>query len=217
MEDQKITLSEEDITRLVLETLAQVDDHPVYVPTGISVRHVHLEHSHLEKLFGPGYQLTFRKDLSQPGQFAAEETVDLIGPKGTIKKVRILGPVRKQTQVELALSDGRRLGIQPPVRTSGDLGGSPGIIIRGPLAEITISEGVIIADRHIHMTPKLAQRYQVTNGEKVRVVIEGEKSGSFDDVTIRVSEQYALDFHIDTDDGNAFLLKQGQLVSLVKK
>lgn len=209
--------SKEQITKIVIETIEQMFEKTMYVPTGISVRHIHLEQSHLEKLFGKDYKLTPKKDLSQKGQFASEETVDLIGPKGIIKNVRILGPTRKRTQVEIALSDSRVLGIRPPVRKSGDLENSASIILRGPNTEIKISEGVIIADRHIHMSNDDAKKFNVVNNEIVQVRIDGEKSGIFDNVTIRVDESYVLDFHIDTDDANAFLMEQGQLVKIIKK
>jgi putative phosphotransacetylase len=212
----------EMVTRLVMDNLEalmleETNTPKDKVPVGISARHVHLERQHLDILFGKDYQLTFLKPLSQPGQFAAEETVEIIGPKGILPSVRILGPERKQTQVEVAMTDGRKLGIKPPVRTSGELNGSPGIIIRGPKGEITIQEGVIIADRHIHMTPEDARRYDVKEGQKVKVLIDGQKGGIMHNVTIRVSDKYALDCHIDTDDASAFLISQGQMVTIIRE
>ncbi len=212
----------EKVTRLVIDNLEalMLDGMNIpkdKVPIGISARHVHLERQHLDILFGKDYQLTFLKPLSQPGQFAAQETVEVIGPKGSLPSVRILGPERKQTQVEVAMTEARKLGIKPPVRTSGELRGTPGITIRGPKGEITIQEGVMIADRHIHMTPEDALRYNVKDGQKVKVLIEGEKGGIMHNVTIRVSEKYALDCHIDTDDASAFLINQGQIVTIVRE
>jgi len=207
----------EQITKLVVESLQQYSDIQTKVPTGVSARHIHLERQHLEQLFGKDYQLTHFKPLSQPGQFAAEETVDLIGPKGTIAKVRILGPERPSTQVEVAMSDARKLGMNPPVKTSGDIKGTPGITIRGPKGVITISEGVIISDRHIHMTPIEAKRFNVQNGQKVSLLVDGAKGGVFNNVIIRVSEKYALDCHIDTDDASAFQIQQGQMLTIERE
>ncbi|MDD3367481.1 MAG: phosphate propanoyltransferase [Lachnospiraceae bacterium] len=185
------------------------------VPTGISVRHIHLTRDDVNRLFGRNYQLTPKKPLSQPGQFACEETLEVIGPRGNIRKVRILGPEREKSQVEVSYTDARTLGLQVPVRSSGDVSGTPGVVLRGPLGDITISEGVIIADRHIHMQPSDAERFGVQNGDRVRVQVGGAKPGIMEGVVIRVSDNYRLDFHIDTDDGNAFLLSQGQLVTVL--
>ena len=210
-------VSQEQIVTLVLEAVKKVLAKPETIPTGISVRHIHLERRHVEALFGPGYQLTFRKALSQPGQFAVEETLDIIGPKGTIKNVRSLGPERPDTQIEVAYSDARKLGVKAPVRASGDIEGTPGICLSGPAGIVNVEKGVIIADRHIHMTPEDAARFGVSDGELVAVKIEGVKSGIMENVIIRVSDRYRLDFHIDTDDGNAFMMSQGQEVTLIKK
>ncbi|PHV69416.1 phosphate propanoyltransferase [Sporanaerobium hydrogeniformans] len=187
------------------------------VPTGISVRHIHLSRQEIDKLFGEGYELTFKKGLSQPGQFACKETLKLIGPKGSIEKVRVLGPARHKTQIEVAFSDARQLGISPPVRTSGDIAHTPGVILRGPQGECLLSEGVIIADRHIHMSPVQATYFNVSAGDKVCVKVEGAKAGIMDNVTVRIGADYWLDFHIDTDDGNAFRLSQGQYVTVLDK
>lgn len=205
----------EQVTRMVIQGLHEYYENKTKIPVGISARHIHLERNHVELLFGRGYQLTPLKPLSQPGQFAAEETLEIIGPKGSISKVRILGPERSMTQVEVSMSDSRKLGVKPPVRTSGDLKETPGLIIRGPKGEITISEGVIVADRHIHMTPEDAERFQVKDGQTVNLLVKGEKGGILHNVVIRVSEKYALDCHVDTDDANAFQLEQGQLLTIV--
>lgn len=187
------------------------------VPVGISVRHVHLTRRDVERLFGYGYQLTPKKALSQPGQFAAEECVDVIGPKGTLHHVRVLGPERSATQIELAQTDCRNIGIAAPVRASGHTQGTPGCVLRGPLGEITIPEGVIVADRHIHLSPAQAAAYGLKDGDRVAVRIDGEKPGVLGGVLIRSNDRCEMDFHIDTDDGNAFLLKQGQLVTIIEK
>jgi len=206
----------EQVTKLVLESLKQYSEIKTEVPVGVSARHIHLEKDHLRILFGEDYQLTQLKPLSQPGQYAAEETVEIKGPKGSIPKVRVLGPVRPQTQVEITATDARKLGITAPVRTSGDLKGTPGITIIGPKGEITVSEGVIIADRHIHMTPNDAKIYGVADGQKVKLLVDGEKGGVLHNVTIRISDKYALDCHIDTDDASAFQINQNQLLKILK-
>lgn len=213
---KEYTALTEKITKLVLEQLQQLEEKPYQVPVGISARHIHLERAHVEKLFGAGYRLTPLKAVSQPGQYACKETVEVIGSKGKPLRLRILGPERNATQVEVSLSDSRILGMIPPVRTSGDISGTPGIRIRGPKGEVETSEGVIIADRHIHMTPEDARWYGVSNGQQVRVLIGGERGGVMDHVTIRVTPTCSLDFHIDTDDANAFQLRQGQMVEIIQ-
>lgn len=204
------------ITELVLEHWNRLSTDPYQVPVGISARHVHLSRDHVETLFGSGYQLTPEKSLSQPGQFACKEQVEVCGPKGSIKKVRILGPERKQSQVEMAFSDCRILGIKPPVRTSGDLKETPGILLKGPVGEVSLKEGVIIADRHIHMTPEEASWFGVSDGDRVNVLVPGEKAGVLGRVLVRVTSESRLDLHVDTDDANAFLLRQGQWVTIRK-
>lgn len=206
----------EKASKLVFQYLQELEEYPYQVPVGVSARHLHLERSQVEQLFGTWYRLRPMKSLSQPGQYACEETVEIIGPKGTPLKMRILGPERKKTQVEVSLSDSRNLGIIPPIRTSGDISGTPGIRIRGPRGEIEIREGVIIPDRHIHMTPEDARWYGVKNGERVKVQIGGARGGVIENIVIRVTTASKLDFHIDTDDANAFQLRQGQLVKIIK-
>lgn len=169
-----------------------------------SARHVHLSQEHLEILFGNGYELTKKKELSQPGQFACEERVTIVGSKSEFKGVSILGPVRKATQVELSLTDARSIGIAAPVKESGDIAGSGACKIVGPVGEIDIAEGVIAAKRHIHATPADAEQLGVKNGEIVSVKIDTNgRSLVFGDVVVRVSETYALAMHIDTDESNA--------------
>lgn len=180
------------------------------VPVGISNRHIHLSQEHVEALFGAGHSLTKTKDLSQPGQFACEETVTLIGPKGSMSGVRVLGPVRKDTQVELAATDTFKIGVKPPVRDSGKFEGTPGLEIEGPKGRVQMDQGVMIASRHIHMTPEDGLRYSLNDGDHVRVAVSGPRGGVFEHVLVRVSPSYALDLHLDTDEGNAFLLKNGQ-------
>ena len=168
-----------------------------------SARHIHLAKEHVDILFGVGHALTNKKDLSQPGQFACEEKVELVGPKGTLK-VSVLGPERKATQVELSYTDARTLGLAGvPVRESGDTAGSPGIKLVGPAGEVTIDEGVIIAKRHIHMTPADAEAYNLADKQIVKVRVESGRTTIFDDVVVRVNPTFALAMHIDTDECNA--------------
>ena len=170
----------------------------------ISARHVHVSREALDTLFGAGYELTPKKDLSQPGQFACEERVSVVGPKRELKNVSILGPVRPETQVELSATDARSIGITAPVRESGDISGSAPCKIVGPCGEIEISEGVIIAKRHIHMTPEDAAGYGLSDKQVVKVNIQTpERSLCFGDVVVRVKPTFRLAMHIDTDEGNA--------------
>ena len=169
-----------------------------------SARLVHLSQEHLEILFGAGYELTKKKDLSQPGQYACEERVTIVGGKKEMPGVSILGPVRKATQVELSLTDARSIGVAAPVRESGDIAGSGACKIIGPKGEIEITEGVIAAKRHIHATPADAEALGVENGQIVNVKIDTDgRSLVFGDVVVRVSDTYALAMHIDTDESNA--------------
>ncbi len=208
-----------EITKLVLEELKYsrllFQDYSK-IPVSISARHLHLCREDLDALFGKGYELTFNRNISQPGQFASNEKVTLISEKNRIENVRILGPLRNRTQVELSKSETRLLGIKPFVRSSGDLKNTPGLILEGPKGRITLKEGVIIPDRHIHMTPKDAENYGVEDGQRVEVKVEGRKGGVLSNVTIRVSSRYKLDFHIDTDDANAFFINNGDMLEIIK-
>ncbi len=175
---------------------------PILVET--SARHIHLSPADMERLCGQGYTLPFKRMLSQPGQFVADLRLDVIGPKGTIKNVVVLGPTRSATQVEVSATDARALGIQPPVRESGDIKGSTPIKIKGPVGEIDLPEGVIIAKRHIHMHPKDAEFYGVKDKQVVAVKVKSnDRSLIFGDVIIRVREDFGLTMHIDTDEANA--------------
>lgn len=170
----------------------------------ISARHVHVSQTDLETLFGKGYALTPKKDLSQPGQFACEERVTVVGPKKELKGVSILGPCRPATQVELSLTDARSIGVVAPIRESGDIAGSGACKLVGPCGEVEISEGVIAAKRHIHMTVADGEKYGITDKQIVSVKIPTEgRALIFDDVVARVSDSYALAMHIDTDEANA--------------
>jgi propanediol utilization protein len=187
------------------------------VPVGVSSRHLHVTQDDLEALFGKGYQLRVKKDLSQRGQFAAEETVTLVGPKAAMANVRILGPCRKRTQVEVSRTDCFQLGLNPPVKDSGDLDGSESIKIVGPKGEVTIPAGVILAKRHIHMTPEEAEKLGVRDRDIVMVKTTGERALIFDEVLVRVHPTFTWEMHIDTDEANAACLKNGSLVTIIKK
>jgi len=186
------------------------------VPVGISNRHIHLSQEHLEVLFGPGYELTVKKDLSQTGQYAAEETLIIEGPKSSMKNVRILGPVRKETQVEISRTDAFGLGLKPPVRDSGFLEDSPGLKLIGPKGEVELDKGVIIAQRHIHMNEADAEAFGVKDKDIVSVRVGGERGLIFDNVLVRVRGDFVLEMHIDTDEANAAMLNNGQMVEVLR-
>lgn len=202
------------ITELVIKEIKELTNKENTIPVGISARHVHLSQDHLEILFGKGYKLTRMKDLSQPDQFAANEKVEVIGPKGSIHDVRILGPLRPHTQIELAAMEARKLGLKAPVRASGDLEGTPGITLKGPAGEVNVPFGVIIAERHIHMSEEEAKRFKLKDKDIVNVVVDGPKGGKMSNVVIRAGKSHKLDFHVDTDDANAFNLMQGQRLKI---
>lgn len=185
------------------------------IPIGVSARHIHLSQTDLVALFGEGYELSSFKDLSQPGQFAAQETVAIIGPKGQFDKVRILGPIRPQTQIEVSRTDAFTLGIHPPVRESGQIEGTPGLRVIGPKGEVTLEQGVIVAARHIHFHTYDAIQWGIQDKQLLRVHLRGERPLIFEDVIARVSDQFALDMHIDTDEGNAAGVKTGDKAELL--
>ena len=190
-------------------------DNQVLVET--SARHLHVTQQDLETLFGPGYQLTPKKNLSQPGQFACTERVDVVGPKKTLAGVTILGPVRSATQVELSLTDARSIGVDAPIRESGDVAGSAPCRLVGPVGEVELKEGVIIAKRHIHMTPADADAFGVQDGQVVSVRIDSDgRALTFDDVVIRVRGDFALAMHIDTDESNAARAVPGTMGTVIK-
>jgi acetate kinase len=180
-----------------------------WIPVEVSAHHVHLSREHVATLFGADYQLTIRSELSQPGQFACHETVDLIGPRGTVERVRILGPERRESQVEISMTEQYKLGIHPPIRESGDLEGTPGLTIRSEQRKVELARGVICALRHIHMSPLDAMNFGLKNRDIVRVFIEGARELEFGDVVVRVSPDYALAMHLDTDEANAAGISTG--------
>lgn len=187
------------------------------IPVGVSNRHIHLSPDHIEQLFGKGNSLTYLKDLSQTGQFAAKEQVTLVGPSGLLHDVRVLGPARGVSQVEISRTDGFTLGIHPPVKLSGDLVGTPGITMIGTKGVVALNKGLIIAKRHVHMPPQDAQRLGVTHGDLLILQTTGERAIIFEDVTVRVSLKYVLDFHVDIDEANAAYLTQGDQLKVIGK
>lgn len=182
-----------------------------------SARHVHVTQADLETLFGKGYELTVKKPLSQPGQFASNERVDVVGPKKTLTGVSILGPVRSATQVELSLTDARAIGVTAPIRESGDIAGSGACRLVGPKGEVELTEGVIAAKRHIHMTPADAEAFGLKDRDEVSVKIDSSgRSLIFGDVVVRVSDRFALAMHIDTDESNAGCVAPGTMGTVIK-
>ncbi|MBL0388479.1 phosphate propanoyltransferase [Tumebacillus sp. ITR2] len=186
------------------------------IPVGVSARHIHLSQEHLTALFGAGAQLHPKKALSQPGQYASEETVDLQGPRGKIERVRVLGPVRPETQLEVSKTDLLKLGMQAPVRESGQIEGSPGLTIIGPQGQVQLEKGVIVAKRHVHFSPDEARRYGVRDGQFLTLRTSGERGLIFEHVSARVSPKYKLDFHLDTDEANAAGVQTGDEAEVIE-
>ncbi len=185
------------------------------VPVGVSNRHIHVTQSDLETLFGKGYSLKDMKSLSQPGQFAAEECVIIAGPKGSIEKVRILGPVRPETQIEISMTDSYKLGVKGVVKNSGDISGTPGCVVIGPKGTVILDKGVIVAARHVHMSTSEASQMGLKDLDLVSLKTSGSRSVTFNNVLVRVSDKFALDFHIDTDEANGAGLRNGDMVEIV--
>ena len=208
----------EAIIKLLMEAARESipDARDNTIPVGVSNRHVHLSQGNLEALFGPGYELSRMKDLSQPGQYACKETVTICGPKGAIEKVRILGPVRSRTQVEILAGDSFKLGIKSTARLSGDLDGTPGITIIGPKGSEQIKEGLMVAQRHIHMLPEDAARMGVHDGQVVSLEVDGIRGGILRNTIVRVTGQSGLECHIDTEEANALGLSSSSRVKIVQ-
>lgn len=207
------------LAALLLEAIKEGGDlkkNDNSIPVGISNRHIHLSQIDLYTLFGAGYQLTKIKDLSQPMQYACKETLTIGGPKGAIEKVRILGPVRSESQVEILQADCFKLGITAPVRLSGDLQGTPGITLIGPQGSILLSQGLMIAQRHIHMTQEEAKHLGVSDGEQVSIQIDGLRGGNYSNVVIRANNTSALECHIDTEEANAMKLASTSKITIIK-
>lgn len=186
------------------------------VQIGLSNKHLHLRQEDLETLFGTEHCLTHTKDLIQPGQYACDEKVDIVGPKGVLKGVRVLGPVRPETQVELALTDARAIGIKVPVRESGKLDGTPGCKLIGPAGEVDLQQGVIAALRHVHLSPAQAEAMDVKDKDIVSVKVEGERGLIFQNVLVRAGDAYFGEIHFDTDEGNAAGLGPDAMGTIIK-
>jgi putative phosphotransacetylase len=184
------------------------------IPIEVSARHIHLTQENLETLFGKGYKLTKLKDLSQPGQYACKEIIDLVGPKGEIKNVRVIGPCRQKSQVEISKTDGYKLGDVPPVRVSGDIIGTHGILVRGPKGEIKLEKGLICAMRHIHVSPREAENLGISDRQKVSVEISGKRALVYENVIIRINPNFRFSFQIDTDEANAGDVETGDVGEL---
>lgn len=207
----------EAITRMVLEAMeaGKTEKPRIKVPIGISARHIHLTQEDVEKLFGEGYQLTKRSEL-MGGQFASNEQCTIVGLKlRAIENVRILGPVRSKSQVEISATDARTLGVKAPTRQSGDIAGSAPIALVGPKGAIYLKEGCIVAARHIHMPPADAEAAGVKDGDMVSVRMGDERGALLEQVKIRVDESFTLEMHIDTDEANACQVKQGDLAVII--
>ena len=206
-----------DIVKKVISEMGTSDSEN-QIPVGISNRHIHLNREDLETLFGAGYELTPMKDLSQPGQYACKETLTLIGPSmRPIENVRVLGPLRKSSQVEISMTDSFVLKVKPPVRESGKTQGSAPVTIIGPKGIVSLKEGCIIANRHIHMSPADAQKFGVKDGDYINVdAFSGTRKTRWYDVQIRVHKDFRLEMHVDTDDANAVGFKNGSTVTVAK-
>ena len=215
-----MAMNTNDIAAIVKKVIAEMDsgNADAGIPVGISNRHIHLSTQDLETLFGKGYELTPIKDLSQPGQYACKETLTLIGPSmRPIENVRVLGPVRKASQVEISLTDSFVLKVKPPVRESGDIAGSAPVTLVGPKGIVELKEGCIIANRHIHMHTSDAVKYGVKDGDYIDVdALQGTRKTRWYGVQVRVRDDFALEMHVDTDDANAVGYKNGYTVTVVK-
>ncbi|WP_303867076.1 phosphate propanoyltransferase [Acetobacterium wieringae] len=206
------------IEQIVINTVKKLiaeKDSPNRVVLGISNKHIHLSKKDIETLFGEGYELTNMKDLKQPGQYAAKESVKVIGPKGCFDKVRILGPARPESQIEISLTDARTLGIKAPVCESGQLEGTPGITLEGPCGTVTLTHGVIVALRHIHMPPDIAEKLGIKDKDWVSVETCGVRKTIFCNVLARVSDKFDYEMHLDTDEANAAGLNNDDYLKII--
>jgi putative phosphotransacetylase len=187
-----------------------------YVPAAASARHVHLSRADVATLFGEGHELVPMKPLTQPGQFAAEEKVDIVGPRGSITGVRVLGPARKDTQIEISTTDSVKLGIKPVVRMSGDVAFSPGAKVVGPKGSIELPQGVIVSARHLHMSAGEATAYGLKNGDVVSLKKSGPRETTFGNVVVRCGDGHSLEVHLDTDEANAAMISNGDLLEIIR-
>ncbi|WP_300714755.1 phosphate propanoyltransferase [uncultured Acetatifactor sp.] len=215
MEQQTVEM----ITQMVLQTISRMEEksNGYQVPVGVSARHIHLTQEHVETLFGEGYHLTKKKDL-MGGQYACNETVTVVGLKlRAIENVRVLGPVRKASQLEISATDAMKLGVAAPIRESGNVAGSAPVAVVGPKGVIYLKEGCIIAMRHIHMSPADAMAAGVKDGDIISVKADNERGTVFNQVKIRVNDSFTLEMHIDTDEANASRIKTGDMVTIIKQ
>ncbi len=207
-----------DKLEILLEKILEVvEEKKLTVPVGISNRHIHLKEQDIETLFGRGYQLNKIKDLSQKGQYAAKEVVTICGPKSVIEKVRVLGPARKETQVEVSVGDCLKLGVKPEIRMSGDIRESSGITLIGPKGTVILSEGAIVSQRHIHMDEEDAKRFNVSNGEVVAIEVDGPRGGQYENTCIRVDKTFTLECHLDIEEANAMGINSSSKIKIIKK
>lgn len=206
-----------DVTALVKEVVSRLGAKSLDFEVEASGRHVHLDRPTIDALFGEGYQLTKAKDLSQPGQYACKERISLVGPKGVLRNVIILGPERNAAQVEVSATDAMVLGTKAPVRESGDIAGTPGVLLMNGTKAVQLDKGLIVAKRHVHMTEEDAAANNVVQGEIVQVRVEGQRPLIFDDVVIRVSPKFATFMHIDYDEANACGFVKGTRGTIIKK
>ena len=211
-------MEKEGLERLVRNAvLTEFAKQGVYFfPVAISGRHVHLSKNDFEKLFGPGKTMTKARDLSQPGQFSCEETVEVIGPKASIQKVRVLGPERSDTQVEVSVTDCFKLGIKPDIRMSGNIAGTVGCTLAGPAGKITINAGVIVAARHVHLSDDQAASYGVKDGDAISLMTPSPRDGIIGNITVRVSKEFDLEVHLDTDEANGNGILCGTILEAAK-
>ncbi len=203
--------------KIAADIVARVERSKTPIPVGVSNRHCHLTEEHFKTLFGRDAEPKRIKDIKQPGFWAAAECIDVQGPRGVLKKVRLVAPYRAHTQIELAVTDANAIGVKPPVRESGDVKGSAGATLIGPAGQVEIKEGVIVAQRHVHFHPDEARKIGVESGQivRVRAGTGGGRAVVFEDVIVRVSEKYSIEFHVDTDEANTAGIKTGDEVSIV--
>lgn len=206
-----------DLSRIIREAVqdSMLKEGRKFVPVASSNKHIHLSRADVERLFGEGYKLKELRPLSQPGQFACEETLTFEGSKGQLKKMRVLGPERSETQVELAVTDCFKAGVKPVVRMSGDLAGSPGGKLIGPKGEVVLDKGVIVAARHLHMSGPQAEKFGLKNGDVIKLQKGGERPVIFDKVIVRAGKSHEMEVHVDTDEANAALIKNGDLLEII--
>lgn len=205
-----------DLLDSIIDEVVKRVKEEAFIEVEASGRHIHLSKNDIEKLFGLGYELTKIKDLSQPGQYACKERVTVVGPKGNLENVIVLGPPREETQIEVSLTDALSLGVKPPIKLSGDLTGTLGVKIKGPVGEVNLEKGLMAAKRHIHVSKEDAEKFLVKDNDIVKVKVFGERPLIFDDVVVRVSNKYKTFMHIDYDEANACGFKGGTFARIIK-